>query len=128
MTGPEKLEYLLSFSEELPPLPEWLQERRDNMEPVPECMTPVFIYAERDDGRLNFYFDVPPESPTVRGYAAILQEGVRDVTPEQVLRIPDDFYYRMGLNQVLSSQRINGMMAILAHMKRLATHHLAGPV
>ncbi|MEW5985510.1 MAG: SufE family protein [Chloroflexota bacterium] len=118
--GREKLEYLLEFSESLPPLPGWLQDQRNKMEQVHECMTPVFVYVEASDGRLTFHLDVPPESPTVRGYAAILSEGLRGATPAQVLNVPDDFYRQMGLQDVLSSQRLNGITAILAHLKELS--------
>jgi cysteine desulfuration protein SufE len=124
LEGREKLELLLEFSEKMPPLPERLQDRRDEMDHVHECMTPVLVYAETDDGRMTFYFDIPPESPTVRGYAAILAEGVRGSTPEEILSIPNDFYVQMGLHQVLTHQRMNGIAAILAHMKRLAVKQL----
>lgn len=123
--GQEKLELLLEFSEKLPPLPEWLHDRRGEMDQVHECMTPVFVYAETHDNKIKFYFDVPPESPTVRGYAALLAEGIQDVTPEDVIGIPKDFYLQMGLHQVLSHQRMNGISAILAYMKRLAVKELA---
>lgn len=122
--GQEKLEYLLEFSEGLEPLPDRLIDKREGMEQVHECMTPVFIDVENRDGLLTFYFDVPPESPTVRGFAAILSEGIREVTPSEVLAVPDDFYRQMGLQQVLSGQRLNGIAAILAHMKKLASHYL----
>ena len=122
--GREKLELLLEFSEKLPPLPEHLHQQRDVMQPVPECMTPVFIHGEADDGRLSFEFDVPPESPTVRGYVEILRDGTAGATAEEVLAIPNDFYLRMGLQQVLTHQRLNGISAILAHMKRLAVREL----
>lgn len=122
--GREKLELLLEYAEGLPALPDWLKDRRDSMESVPECMTPVFVYAETNDGRLRWYFDVPPESPTVRGYAALMAEGLDGATPEEVLRVPGDFYLAMGLQRVISPQRLNGLAAILAHMKRLATEAL----
>lgn len=118
--GREKLELLLQYAEQLPPLPARLQDRRDEMEAVPECMTPVSVLAETDDGSMHFYFDVPEESPTVRGYAALMADGVNGATPEQVLAIPADFFQQMGLDQVLTQQRLNGIQAILAHMKRLA--------
>jgi cysteine desulfuration protein SufE len=95
------------------------------MDQVHECMTPVFVFAENHDGRMTYHFDVPPESPTVRGYAAILAEGVGGATPEDVIRIPNDFYLQMGLQEVLSHQRMNGITAILAYMKRLAVKELA---
>ncbi len=123
--GREKLELLLDFSERMPPLPEWLIERRDAMEPVHECMTPVFVYAETQGDKMTFHFDVPPESPTVRGYATILAEGVHGATPEEIIGIPNDLYLQMGLHEVLSHQRMNGITAILAHMKRLAVKELS---
>lgn len=122
--GREKLELLLQFADQMPALPEWLQQDRSSMEFVPECMTPVYVQADTQDGRMTFYFDVPDESPTVRGYAALMGDGLRGATPEQVLSIPGDFYLQMGLDQVLSHQRLNGITAILAHMKRLALEAL----
>ena len=118
--GQEKLELLLEYSEKMMPLPDWL-DKETNMERVHECMTPVFVHAEIQDGGMQFYFDVPPESPTVRGYAAILGEGLRGATPEEVIGIPGNFYQQMGLQKVLTTQRLNGISAILAYLKRLAS-------
>lgn len=123
--GSEKLEMLLQFSENLPPLPDWLKGKEAQMEAVPECMTPVSVIAEVKDGGMFFYFNIPPESPTVRGYAAIMAEGLDGVSPEQVLRLPPDFYLPMGLQYVLTPQRMNGMAAILAHLKRLALEQIS---
>lgn len=122
--GREKLELLLDYAERMPPLPESLRETHGKMEQVEECMTPVFVQAEERDGKMTFYFDVPPESPTVRGYAALLAEGLKDTTPEEVLRVPADFYQQMGLHTVLTSQRLQGIAAILAHLKQLALTHV----
>ena len=123
--GREKLDMLLEYSEQLPPLPERFKQQHEAMDHVEECMTPVFVQAELNDGLMSFYFDVPRESPTVRGYAALLEQGLRDVTPEQVLQIPVDFYIRLGLHQVLTQQRMRGISAILAHMKQLALQHIS---
>lgn len=118
--GREKLELLLQYANELPPLPDWLKGHKERMEPVPECMTPVFAHAEVQNGTMQYYLDVPDEAPTVRGYAAILSQGLNGVTPEQVLNVPTTFYERMGLSGVLSGQRLNGMRAILARLKHYA--------
>lgn len=118
--GQEKLEYLLEFAENLPLLPSWLHGKRNEMDEVHECMTPVFIFPEQKDGKFFFHFDIPPESPTVRGFAAVLQQGLAWATPEQVANVPDTFYLQMELQSVLSSQRINGISAMLAHIKALA--------
>ncbi|HLF00891.1 MAG TPA: SufE family protein [Anaerolineales bacterium] len=124
--GKEKLELLLEYSNKMPPLPERLAQNRGQLEQVHECMTPVFVHAEMKDGGMEFYFDVPAESPSVRGYAALLSEGVNSCVPNEILAIPGDFYLAMGLQEVLSGQRLNGMRAILAYIKRLAGRELAG--
>lgn len=118
--GREKLELLLDYAQQLPPLPEWLHAHREQMAPVPECMTPVFAHATVEAGQMHFYLDVPDESPTVRGYAAILAQGLTGCTPDQVLAVPVTFYDRMGLTTVMSGQRLNGMRAILGRLKQFA--------
>lgn len=116
----DKLELLLQYSDSLPPLPTEYQDHPEQMSQVHECMTPVFIQAKLDQGRIYYFFDVPLASPTVRGYAALLGEGVNGSSPAEILAIPGDFYLRMGLDNVLSHQRLNGIAAILGYMKRLA--------
>lgn len=121
--GQEKLEFLLEYAEKLPPLPDWLKNKQAEMDQVHECMTPVFIFAENQSGHLYFHFDVPPEAPTVRGFASVLHEGINGSTAEEVLQIPELFYRAMGLQSVISGQRLNGIGAMLLHMKRLAQAH-----
>jgi cysteine desulfuration protein SufE len=121
----EKIEMLIGYAETLPPLPERWQGERDKMEPVPECMTPVFLVAEQQpEGGLVFYFDIPPQSPTVRGLAAILSSGLNGSSPEDILSVPSDFYTQMNLQEALSFQRLNGFPGMLLHMKQVATQHL----
>lgn len=122
--GSEKLELLLEYAQQMPPLPERFREQRDRMEQVHECMTPVFVTAESEKGGLHYYFDIPPEAPTIRGYAGLLSSGVEGAKPEEVLQIPVNFYEEMGLQDVLSPRRLNGVHAMLAYMKRLAHREL----
>lgn len=118
MTREEKVETLVAYSESLPPLPDRLKQERDKMEPVPECMTPVFLHGEKQpDGGVMFHFDIPPQSPTVRGLASLLASGLNGSTPEEVLSVPADFFMPMNLQEAISQQRINGFIGVLAHMK-----------
>lgn len=118
--GREKLELLLQYAESFPPLPSWLGTEHNQMDQVHECMTPVFVHAIEEGGKLTFFFDVPAESPTVRGFASLLGQGLNNLTPQEILDVPADFYLQMGLDQVLTYQRLNGLQAILAYMKRQA--------
>ncbi len=120
----EKLELMLEYADRLPPLPEHLQGH-SGMDQVHECMSPVFLQGELVHGGMLFHIDVPPEAPTTRGYAALLAEGLRGATPAEVLAVPSDFFQAMGLHQLLSPQRLNGISAILAYMKRQALRFVA---
>lgn len=121
MTREEKLETLIGYAELFPPLPERFRDARSKMEAVPECMTPVFLIAEKDDeGRIVFHLDIPPQSPTVRGLASILFNGLNGLTLEEILSIPADFFLPMKLDEAVSQQRLNGFMGVLAHMKHAA--------
>ena len=121
--GQEKLMYLLEFSEQLPDLPDWLVNEHERMGQVHECLSPVFIAAEAHDGRILYHFDIPREAPTVRGYGGILHQGLSGLTAAEIAAVPPEFYLEMGLQQVITGQRLNGMSAILAYMKTLAQEH-----
>ena len=89
--GQEKLEYLLEFAEKLPPVPDYIDTSDANKDEVHECISPVFIFPEWQDGKIFFHFDIPEEAPTVRGFASLLQEGIGWTTPEEIEQIPLTF-------------------------------------
>ncbi len=121
MSREEKLETLIAYAESMPDLPERFKDERSKMEPVPECMTPVFIIAEKlESGGIFFHLDIPPQSPTVRGLASILTNGLNGCLLEEILSVPADFYIPMNLQEAVSQQRINGFIGVLAHMKQAA--------
>ncbi|KQU50491.1 cysteine desufuration protein SufE [Rhodococcus sp. Leaf278] len=115
--GQDKLQLLLEFSRELPPLPEHLAQ--DAMEPVPECQSPLFLSVDAGDRtQIRLYFSAPPEAPTTRGFASILAQGLDGLSAQQILDVPDDFYSALGLSDAVSPLRLRGMSAMLARIKR----------
>jgi cysteine desulfuration protein SufE len=117
--GPDRLQLLLEFSAELPALPARYAERRDLLEPVPECQSPLFLAVEVDPGeRVRLFFDAPPEAPTTRGFAGILHAGLDGLTAEEVLDTPGEFSSQLGLQDLVSPLRLRGMAAMLARIKR----------
>lgn len=117
-TPRERMEYLLEFADSLPRLPEHLAAKRDEMEQVHECQTPVFLTTELVGDSVEFAIDIPPESPTIRGYASILVEGLAGATPQEILDTPDDVYTLLGLAEVITPQRVRGLHALLGYMKK----------
>ena len=123
MSREEKIETLIAYAESLPLLPERFAEERAKMEPIPECMTPVFLFGEKQaDGGIIFHFDIPPQSPTVQGLASILATGLNGCKPEEILAVPADFFAPMKLEEAISGQRLNGFRGVLAHMKQTAVN------
>ena len=83
-----------------------------------ECQTPFFLASKIEDGKVRLFFDAPPESPTVRGYAGILAAGLDGETPQAILEVDNDFYLNMGLEEVVTPLRLRGMGAIMFRLKR----------
>jgi cysteine desulfuration protein SufE len=103
-----RVEAMLDYANRIPPLPEHIQ-----------CQSPFFLAAEVDDDEtVHLYFDAPREAPTVRGFAGILLDGLDGEKAGVVLDVPDDFFYDMGLEEVVTPLRLRGMGAILARIKR----------
>jgi cysteine desulfuration protein SufE len=116
-----RLELLLDYAKKLPPLPErFLAARDQGLNLVPECQSPVFIWVERVGEGLQLYGDVPRESPTVRGFVALLERAIRGATPNEVAAIPNDLLEQLGLIEALGMTRVHGLTAVLQRVKALS--------
>jgi cysteine desulfuration protein SufE len=115
----DRLQLLLEFSQELPPLPERYAEHHDTLERVPECQTPLFLAVEvQPDSAVRLFFDAPAEAPTTRGFASILHAGLDGLGADDVLAVPAEFTSQLGLSDLVSPLRLRGMAAMLARIKR----------
>lgn len=128
---PDRSQLLLELAAGLPELPERYADHPELGEPVPECRTPITFFVELAPAGgsrggsgsagsqvAHLYATVPPSSPTTRGFAAIVVEGLNGLTPAQIAAIPSDYPYTLGLELVVSPMRLRGMAALLARVKR----------
>jgi cysteine desulfuration protein SufE len=114
-----RLETLLDYSKKLSPLPaRYEAEKQEGHNLVHECQTPVYLWVELDQGRVHIHADVPRESPTVRGFIALLARTLDNQTPEAVAQVPDDLLDQLGLSETLGMTRTQGLTAILDRIKR----------
>lgn len=114
-----KLPMLLEYSKKVPPLPEKFANNPDLLEQVHECQTAFFLAEEIDgEGRVEIFFDAPQEAPTTRSFAGVVYEGLNGLPAQDILAVPDDFYIRMGLSEVVSPLRQRGISAILWRLKK----------
>lgn len=120
-TAPRELkgQALLQYAKKVPPLPQEYADDPDRLAQVHECQSPFFLAVNlEDDGRVHFFFDCPPETPTVRGFAGIIRVGLEGEHYSVVLDVPTTFYSSMGLEEVVSPMRLRGMRAIMAAIRR----------
>jgi cysteine desulfuration protein SufE len=122
-----RLESLLEASKRLPELPDALRADRDReSHRVTECQTPVFLWIERQDDRLRLFADVPRESPTVRGFVALLVSMLDGQPPSTAAALPVDLLHALRLDEALGMMRTQGLTAIVQRIKRAAAE-AAGP-
>ena len=122
-----RVEAMLDYANRIPPLPEGMDT--GDLEQVHECQSPFFVATEiADDGSVSLYFDAPREAPTVRGFAGILLDGLDGEQAAVILEVPDDFFYDMGLGEVVTPLRLRGMGAILGRIKRQIREGSSGEV
>jgi len=116
---PDRLQLLLEFSQELPPIPAEYEGHPELCERVVECQSPVYIVVDVDaDDIVTMHATAPPEAPTTRGFASILVQGISGLSADEVLGIPDDYPQSIGLMRAVSPLRISGMTGMLARAKR----------
>jgi cysteine desulfuration protein SufE len=117
--GKERLQLLLEFADELPPLPDRYAGHKELLEQVPECQSPLFLAVEVDEGdAVHLFFEAPREAPTTRGFAGILHAGLDGLSADDVLQTPAEFSSQLGLQDLVSPLRLRGLAAMLARIKR----------
>ena len=116
--GEMRLELLLDFARRLPPLPPHLaDDAAREAHRVPECQTPVFLWVQATDGKLEMHTQVAEEAPTVKGFLGILIEAFNGAPPEELAHAPRDLLERLGLDAVIRMTRTIGLTAVLARLR-----------
>lgn len=114
----ERIELLIDFAKNLPSLPDRLEQLKDAHHRVEECQSPVFLFVERQGNQISLHADAPIEAPTVRGFVAILVEGLNGSTAEEIMAVPSDLIERIGLPEILGMLRVQGLSGVLHRLKK----------
>jgi cysteine desulfuration protein SufE len=117
----ERIDLLIDYAKNLPPLPARLVSLKDASHRVEECQSPVYLFVELTGDRVVLHADAPIEAPTVRGFVSLLIEGLSGATVEEVLTVPGDLVERCALQEVLGMLRVRGLSGVLRGIKREVT-------
>jgi cysteine desulfuration protein SufE len=110
-----RYEQLIWYGQKLPAFPESdkLPENK-----VPGCVSQVYITAALEDGKVIFQGD--SDSQLTKGLVGLLVEGLKELTPSQIVELTPDFIQETGLNVSLTPSRANGFYNIFKTMQKKA--------
>jgi len=114
-----RIQLLLDYAKKLPPVPDRLAAEAETHR-VHECMTPLSLWVEPEDGTLRLFIQVAEEAPTIRGIAGILVAALDGKDRADFEAIPDDLIAALGLQQILRMNRVVGIAALVARIRRAA--------
>ncbi len=123
----ERIEMLIDLAKGLPPLPDRLAHFKDEAHRVPECQSPVFLIVEMEGDRVRLFADAPIEAPTVRGFVAILVEGLQGAKPQEILDVPSDLIETSGMTEILGMLRVRGLHGVLGRLKMMVARAIHPP-
>ena len=117
----ERYAYLIELGQKMPPLPEEYKTE-DNI--VRGCQSTVWLQKECEDGILQLQAD--SDSLIVKGLAALLMQVYSGQTADEAATAELVFFDETGLNKHLSSQRTNGLKAMIDEIRKFAIQCAAG--
>ncbi len=112
----DRYRYVIELGKNMPPLDD---NQKIPATKVEGCASQVWIVPEIDDGNINFRGD--SDAMIVKGLIAVLHALYAGSTPAQTLQIDAQAEIgRLGLDQHLSSQRSNGLRAMIGRIRQIA--------
>lgn len=116
----EKYEYLIEMGMDMPAMK---PENKVDENLVKGCQSSVWFDVNCQDGMMVFEAD--SDSLVVKGMVAILYKLFNHQPAKEVLEADLSLFEELGLWRHLSSQRSNGLTAMVAHLKAKAADCLA---
>lgn len=116
----EKYDYLIELGMDLPEMPPELKTEQNL---VRGCQSSVWFDIRCKDHKIIFEAD--SDSLIVKGIVAVVNQLFNEQPAEDVLKADLSFFEEVGLWQHLSAQRGNGLLAMIAHLKKAATDCLS---
>lgn len=113
----DRYDQIIDLGKQLPPFRESM--RTDENE-VKGCQSKVWLSYEFIDGKLIFNAD--SNTVITKGIIAILLYLWNQMTPQEIIDSDTEIIEKIGLRQHLTSQRNNGLTAMILKIKAIASH------
>ncbi len=117
----ERLAYVIDMGKNLSPLDDAYRIETFRVE---GCTSNLWLYPESKVGRC--YFNVDSDSAVTKGVAALLTELYSGSTPQEIVEMDDGFLQEIGVPQLLSPNRRNGVANLNGKIRDYARHLVEG--
>lgn len=111
----ERYKQIIKLGRELEDLAD---EHKTEENKVRGCSSTVWLHATCDNGKVHYQAD--SDAIIVRGLVSLIIRVYNDESPDDIIAAPPDFIEELGLNQNLSSNRANGLSAMVKQVKAYA--------
>ena len=112
-----RYQYLIEMGDDIPLLPD---DMKSDEYYVHGCQSDVWIRADYDENDQVLRFQGDSNAKITKGLAALIIRVVDEQPPEAVAKASFEFHDDIGLHEHLSSQRNNGLEAMIDQMKKRA--------
>jgi cysteine desulfuration protein SufE len=112
-----RYEYLIELGDDIPPLDE---EQKTEENYIHGCQSDVWIESELDDEDDVLHFRGDSNAKITKGLAALIIRVLDEQPPRAVADADFDFLDDIGLHDHLSSQRNNGLKAMIEAVRERA--------
>jgi cysteine desulfuration protein SufE len=107
--------YLMELGDKMPALPE---EYREDANLIKGCQSKVWLHSDFKDNKVLFEAD--SNTDITRGLISLLIRVLSDQTPDDIINADLDFVEKIGMGQIIGSQRSNGFASMIKQIKMYA--------
>jgi cysteine desulfuration protein SufE len=112
--------YIMELGGQLPVFPE---EERIEENIIKGCQSKVWLTAIEDGERIQYLAD--SNTDITKGLISLLIRVLSGRTPQEILKAELDFIDKIGMGNIIGSQRSNGLAAMIKQMKLYALAYQA---
>lgn len=114
----DKYEYLIELGKSLKDYPE---DKKTDDRLVKGCQSRVWIDFSMKDGRI--FFNADSDAIITKGIISLLVRIYSGRTPEEILSSDFSVVEKIGLKENLSPTRANGLVSMIAMIRRIAAEN-----
>lgn len=107
--------YIMELGDKLPPFPEE-EKKEENI--IKGCQSKVWLITEYRDGKIHFLAD--SNTDITKGLISLLIRVLSGREAKEILDADLYFIEKIGMGNIIGSQRSNGLAAMIKQMKLFA--------